>query len=70
MKDSLNLHKRLSIQSLLFANYRPMFKSCQHYYFTVGGLFYKNLGFYLEGCLTCEELVVVTHRGMMGEGDY
>jgi len=31
-KDSLNFHKRLSIQSLIFANSRPMFTSCQHLY--------------------------------------
>ena len=31
-------------------------------YITSIGLFYKNRGFYLEGCLTCEELVGVTHR--------
>ena len=50
-----------------------MFAICQDYYFIVGGVFYKNVGFYLEGvwlwrisgrlveCLwLCEELVGVT----------
>ena len=31
-KDSLNFHKRLSIQSLIFANFRPIFTICQHLY--------------------------------------
>ena len=26
-------------------------------------MFYKNMGFYLEGVPECEELVGVTHRG-------
>ena len=43
-KDSLNFHKRLSIQSLIFANSRPMFTSCQHYYFTVRRMFYNVCG--------------------------
>jgi len=30
-------------------------------YITSIGLFYKKLGFYLEGVSDCEELVVVTH---------
>ena len=29
---------------------------------TLRGLFYKNVGILLGGCLTCEELVGVTHR--------
>ena len=29
-------------------------------------VFYKNVGILLGGFLTCEELVGVTHRGMMG----
>ena len=32
------------------------------------GVFYKNVGISLGGCLTCEELVGVTHRGMIGVG--
>ena len=40
----LNLHKRLSIQSLVIANFRPMFTICQHYCFIVWGVFYKNRG--------------------------
>ena len=31
-KDSLNFHKRLSIQSLIFAYSRPMSTICQHLY--------------------------------------
>ena len=33
-----------------------MFTMCQHLYFIVGGVFYKNLGFYLEVLRLCEEL--------------
>ena len=32
----MNMHNRLSIQSLLFANYRPIITSCQKFY-TLGG---------------------------------
>ena len=30
----------------------------------------QEQGILLAGCLTCEGLVGVTHRGLMGEGDY
>ena len=43
--ELLKLYKRLSIQLLIFANYRPMSTICQHYYFTVGWeMFYKKVG--------------------------
>jgi len=49
-KDSLNFHKRLSIQSLIFANYRPMFAIYQDYYALSGEVdFTRMWGFYLEG---------------------
>ena len=30
--ELLNLHKRLSVQPIIIANYRPMFTICQHLY--------------------------------------
>ena len=42
--ELLNLHKRLSIKSLINANGRPMFTICQHLYTFGGGMFYKNMG--------------------------
>ena len=48
-KDSLNFHKRLSIQSLIIANCRPIFTICQHFYFTVGEVRRRTaVGNYLE----------------------
>ena len=37
-----------------------MFSICQDFYFTVGGMFYKNGS--CGGVSDCEELVGVTHR--------
>ena len=48
--ELLNLHKRLSIQSLIFEKYRTMSTVCQHLY-TLGAVvcFTRIWGFYLEG---------------------
>ena len=49
--ELLNLHKSLSVQSLIFAHTRAMSTICQVYYLIVGGVFYKNVGILLRGCL-------------------
>ena len=62
-------------ETLITVDSRTMFTICQDFYFTVGGMLYKNVGrlwtvsdceelvgFYLELFLTCEELVGVTWR--------
>ena len=41
--ELLNLHKRLSIQSLKFEKYRPMSTVCQHLY-TLGAVVCFNCG--------------------------
>ena len=38
----------------IFTDSRPMFTICQDFYFNVGRIFYKNVGFYLEVFLTVE----------------
>jgi len=45
-------NKLLSYIYIIFTNFRPMSTMCQHFYFTVGGMFYKNVGISLGGCLT------------------
>jgi len=35
------------------------------HYLSILGVIYKNWGFYLEGCLTCEELVGSYSQEMM-----
>ena len=42
--ELLNLHKRLSIQSPVIANCRPIFPICQDLYTLGRGMFYKNEG--------------------------
>ena len=59
--ELLNLHKRLSIQPLIFANITPMSTIFQVYYLIVGGVFYKVVG-RLWRVSDCEELVGVTLR--------
>ena len=54
--ELLNLHKRLLVQSLIFANVTPMSTICQVYYLIVGGMFYKKVG-RLWRVSDCEELV-------------
>ena len=55
------MHKRLSIQSLIFANFIPMSTICQVYYFIVGGDLTRKRDFTWR-VSDCEELVGVTHR--------
>ena len=64
-KDSLNFHKRLSIQSLIIANCRPMFTICQHLYtlgvevkFTRSGDFTWKSFRQLNDCQTCSVVKV------------
>ena len=47
--ELLNLHNRLTIQSLIIVNYRPLSTIYQVYYFIVGGMFYKKVGIKLGG---------------------
>ena len=49
--------KRLSNQSQMIENFTPMPTICQDYYFTVGGMFYKNVGILTWRVSDCEELV-------------
>ena len=49
--ELLNLHKRLSIQPLIFANCRPMFTICQHFY-TLGRVCFTRMWEGCGGCIT------------------
>ena len=67
--ELLNLHKRLSVQSLVIANNRPMFTKCQHL-FALGGSNLQESGDFTWRLSDCEELVGGYSQEMMGEGDY
>ena len=58
----LNLHKRLPIQSLIIADYRPIFTICQNLFALGVEVCFTRIGEDCGGCLTCEELVGVSHR--------
>ena len=47
----MNMHNRLSIQSLLFANYRPIITSCQKFY-TLGGEERRRIERMMSMCFT------------------
>ena len=57
-KDSLNFHKRLSIQPIIFAKYRPMFSICQNFY-TLGGEEIRRVERRMIKCFTWFPIIIL-----------
>ena len=55
--ELLNLHKRLSIQSLIFEKYRPMSTVCQHLYTLGAVVCFTRIGDFTWRVSDCGELV-------------
>ena len=60
--ELLNLHKRLSIQSLKFEKYRPMSTVCQHLYTLGAVVCFTRIGDFTWRVSDCEVLVVIAQR--------
>ena len=54
--ELLNLHKKLSIQSLIFEKYRPMSTVCQHLYTLGAVVCFTRIGDFTWRVSDCEEL--------------
>ena len=66
MKLKRNIEKMMNICLTWFPNCLVQ----ENPKYNINWFVLQECGKIVEVCLTCEELVGVTHRGMMGEGDY
>ena len=57
-----NFTMRLPNKPIMFANSRPMFTICQHFYSLGVEVYLTRIGDFTWGLSDCEELVGGTHR--------